>query len=97
MIYVVDFRQEDHFKALFTVLKMLDYDFVEQLHHLKFGTVKFGTEIQATRMGNIILLEDVLKKTIEKADGLSVEYFDIVDDEELKPVAARCEMKKGKK
>ncbi|MEK6859557.1 MAG: arginine--tRNA ligase [Nanoarchaeota archaeon] len=67
MIYVVDFRQEDHFKALFTILRMLGYDFVNQMHHLKFGTVKFGTEIQATRMGNIILLEDVLAKTIEKA------------------------------
>jgi arginyl-tRNA synthetase len=35
---------------------------------LKFGTVKFGDEIMATREGNIILLEEVLKKIIEKAD-----------------------------
>ncbi len=67
MIYVVDFRQEDHFKALFTILKVLGYGFVDTMHHLKFGAVKFGTEIFATREGNIILLEDVLKKTIQKA------------------------------
>ncbi len=67
MIYVVDFRQEAHFSSLFTILKSLKYDFVDKMHHLKFGTVKFGIEIFATREGNIILLEDVLKKTIQKA------------------------------
>ena len=67
MIYVVDSRQEDHFKALFSILKLLGYDFTDKMHHLKFGTVKFGKEIQATRKGNIIMLEDVLSKTIEKA------------------------------
>jgi arginyl-tRNA synthetase len=67
MIYVVDIRQEDHFKALFSILEMLGFEFTKTLHHLKFGTVRFGKEVQATRMGNIILLEDVLKKLIEKA------------------------------
>jgi arginyl-tRNA synthetase len=67
MIYVVDFRQEAHFSSLFTILGLLGFEFVPRLYHLKFGAVKFGTEILATRTGNIILLEDVLKKTIEKA------------------------------
>ncbi len=67
MIYVVDFRQEAHFNSLFFILKLLGYDFVDRMHHLKFGTVRFGTEIMATREGNIIFLEDVLEKTIEKA------------------------------
>jgi pantoate--beta-alanine ligase len=38
-----------------------------------------------------------VKRTIEKTEGFNMEYFEIVDDEELKPVTARCEMKKGKK
>jgi pantoate--beta-alanine ligase len=38
-----------------------------------------------------------VKRTIEKTGGFNMEYFEIVDDEELKPVTARCEMKKGKK
>lgn len=33
-------------------------------------------------------------KNIEKSEGFKVEYFEIVDDLELRPVAARCEMKK---
>ncbi len=67
MIYITDVRQEQHFESLFTILKLLGYDWADKLNHLKFGTVKFGNEIIASRKGDIILLEDVLKKTIEKA------------------------------
>jgi arginyl-tRNA synthetase len=67
MIYVTDFRQKSHFENLFLALKMLGYDFHDKLVHLAFGTIKFGSEIMATREGNVILLEDVLKKTIEKS------------------------------
>ena len=67
MIYITDFRQADHFDKLFKILKTLGFDFSNKLVHLPFGTVKFGNEIMATREGNIVLLEDVLNKTIEKA------------------------------
>jgi arginyl-tRNA synthetase len=67
MIYVVDFRQSAHFDALFTILKLMKYDFTDNMVHLPFGTVRFGNEIMATRKGDIILLEDVLKKTIKKS------------------------------
>ena len=67
MIYVTDFRQEGHFDSLFSILRILGNDFADKMFHLGFGTVKFGNEIIASRTGNIILLEDVLKKTIEKA------------------------------
>jgi len=68
MIYVTDFRQKSHFESLFAILKLMKYDFADKMIHLPFGTVKFGNEIMATRTGDIILLEDVLKKTISKAD-----------------------------
>lgn len=67
MIYVVDFRQAAHFDALFTILKLMGYEFWDKMIHLPFGAVKFGNEIMATRTGDIILLEHVLKKTIEKS------------------------------
>jgi len=38
-----------------------------------------------------------VKKNIEKVKGFNVEYFNIVDDEELRPVNTKAEMKKGKK
>jgi len=67
MIYVTDFRQKEHFENLFSIIKLMGYPFAEKLVHLPFGTVMFGKEIIATRKGDIILLEDVLMKTIEKA------------------------------
>lgn len=67
MIYVTDYRQELHFKQLFAILKKFGFNFSEKLVHVGFGTVNFGGEILATRTGKVILLEDVLKKTIEKA------------------------------
>ena len=69
MIYVTDFRQELHFQQLFAILKKFGFNFSDKLVHVKFGTVNFGKEIIATRKGKVILLEDVLKKTIEKAEG----------------------------
>jgi len=68
MIYVTDFRQKDHFDKLFKILNLFGYDFSDKLVHLPFGTIKFGNEIIATRKGDIILLEDVLNRTIEKAE-----------------------------
>jgi pantoate--beta-alanine ligase len=38
-----------------------------------------------------------VKKNIEKAVGFNLEYFEIADDQELKPVASRAEMKKSRK
>jgi len=67
MIYVTDFRQNLHFQQLFKILDMFGYDFSKKCKHIGFGTVNFGKEIMATREGKIVLLEDVLKKTIEKA------------------------------
>jgi arginyl-tRNA synthetase len=67
MIYETDYRQTLHFQQLFEIIKKFGYDFSEKCHHVAHGTVNFGKEILATRVGKIILLEDVLKKTIEKA------------------------------
>ncbi|MBR9706488.1 arginine--tRNA ligase [Candidatus Pacearchaeota archaeon] len=67
MIYLTDYRQIDHFNHLFNILELFGYTFAKNCKHLGFGNVKFGKEILATRKGKVILLESVLKKTIEKA------------------------------
>ncbi len=87
MIYVVDSRQKAHFHSLFTILKLMGYDFSDKLIHLPFGTVKFGNEIMATRTGKIILLEEVLEKTIEKA-GQEIEKRKTKGDAEKVGVGA---------
>ncbi len=67
MVYVTDYRQTLHFGQLFEIIKIFGFDFSTKCKHVPFGTVNFGKEILATRAGKVILLEDVLKKTIEKA------------------------------
>jgi arginyl-tRNA synthetase len=68
MIYITDFRQEGHFGHLFSILKLFGYKFHNKLSHLPFGTIRFGKEIMATRTGKIIQLEELLQKTIKKAE-----------------------------
>jgi arginyl-tRNA synthetase len=67
IIYVTDYRQAEHFKQLFAILDLFGFEYSEKMYHLPFGTINFGNNIVKTREGGVILLEDVLKKTIEKA------------------------------
>jgi len=46
---------------------------------------------------DIPYIKEWVRKKIEKTGSFRVEYFEIVDDVELRPVAALCEMKKGKR
>jgi pantoate--beta-alanine ligase len=46
---------------------------------------------------DIPYLTAYVKKNIEKIKGFNVEYFEIADDLELKPVSSKAEMKKGKR
>ena len=46
---------------------------------------------------DIPYITEWVRKKIEKTEGFRVEYFEIADDVELKPVKARYEMEKGKR
>jgi len=46
---------------------------------------------------DIPYLAGYVKKTIEEAGSFEVEYFNIVDEEELKPVNSKAEMKREKR
>jgi pantoate--beta-alanine ligase len=85
--------REDDGLAMSSRNRLLDQDIRK-----KAGII-FSTISAAASMINehdIPYLISYVKKNIERAEGFSVEYFEIVDDKELNPVAARCEMKKGK-
>jgi len=66
-LYVVGNSQRLHFQQVFTVLKLIGYDWADNCIHVDFGWVKFEEEILSSRKGNIILLEDVLDKSINLA------------------------------
>jgi len=66
----------------------------------KKAGIIYATISAAAVMSNnhdIPYLTAFVKKIIEKVKGFGVEYFEIVDDLELKPVGSRAEMKKGRK
>ncbi len=66
-LYVVGNSQRLHFQQVFTVLKLMGYTWADNCIHVDFGWVKFEDEILSSRKGNIILLEDVLDKSINLA------------------------------
>jgi arginyl-tRNA synthetase len=66
-IYVVGTAQKLHFQQVFKVLELLGYGWAKDMVHVDFGWVKFKQEMMSTRKGNIVLLEDVLNKSIELA------------------------------
>jgi pantoate--beta-alanine ligase len=66
----------------------------------KKAGIIFEAILKASVMINehdIPYLIDYVRDNIEKTGGFSVEYFDIVDDEELIPVASKAEMKPGRR
>ncbi len=66
-LYVVGTAQKLHFQQLFKVLELMGYKWAKDCVHVDFGWIKFKQEMMSTRKGNIVLLEDVLNKSIELA------------------------------
>lgn len=66
-LYVVGNEQQNHFKQLKAVLKEMDYDWSDSIHHIPFGLITQGGRKLSTRKGHIILLEVVLNDAIDLA------------------------------
>jgi arginyl-tRNA synthetase len=66
-LYVVGSAQSLHFRQVFKVLELMGYDWAKDCVHVDFGWIKFRQEMMSTRKGNIVLLEDVLNKSIDLA------------------------------
>ncbi len=66
-LYVVAYQQNLHFKQFFKVLELMGYDWAKDMVHVAYGMVSLESGAMSTREGNVVLLEDVIAKTIEKA------------------------------
>ena len=66
-LYVVAYQQDLHFKQIFKVLELLGEDWAKDMVHVSFGMVSLEDGSMSTRKGHVVLLEDVIAKTIEKA------------------------------
>lgn len=66
VLYVVDVAQKLHFEQIFEVMKKVDKKNEEIFFHVVFGRLSFPDKSMSTRKGNIIILEEVLDKSVEK-------------------------------
>jgi arginyl-tRNA synthetase len=69
-LYVVGSAQRLHFQQVFRVLELMGYKWAADCVHVDFGWIKFKQEMMSTRKGNIVLLEDVLNKSVELARNI---------------------------
>lgn len=66
-LYVVAYQQNLHFKQFFKVLELMGKDWAKDMVHVAYGMVSLESGSMSTRQGKVVLLEDVIAKTIEKA------------------------------
>ena len=67
-LYVVAYQQNLHFKQVFKVLELMGNEWAKDMVHVSYGMVSLESGSMSTREGKVVLLEDVIKKTIEKAE-----------------------------
>lgn len=72
-LYVVAYQQNLHFKQFFKVLELMGKEWSKDLVHVAYGMVSLEEGTMSTRKGNVVFLEDVIKKCIEKAYTILVE------------------------
>ena len=70
MLYVVGVAQSLYFRQLFKVLELMGFEWARNCHHVSFGWVKLGDEMMSTRRGNIVFLDEVIARTIEKTRNI---------------------------
>ncbi len=66
-LYVVAYQQNLHFKQFFKVLELMGKAWSKDLVHVAYGMVSLEEGTMSTRKGNVVFLEDVIAKCIEKA------------------------------
>lgn len=66
-LYVVAYQQNLHFKQLFKVLDLMDFEKAKDMEHINFGMVSLEDGAMSTRGGRVVWLKDVLDKACDKA------------------------------
>ncbi len=76
-VYVVSEEQSLHFRQEFKVLELLGYkSYVSNSHHLAFGYVSLPEGKMSSRLGRVVLLDDLIDEATSKVK----EKFDVSDE-----------------
>lgn len=82
-LYVVAYQQNLHFQQFFKVIELMGHGWAKGLEHVAFGMVSLEDGgAMSTRKGNLLRLEEVLDKCVQKAyDIISEKNPDMPDRE----------------
>lgn len=67
-LYVTSAGQSLHFAQWFRVVAKMGYGWADGLVHIPYGTMSVGGEKLASRTGNVVLLEDLLREAVRKCE-----------------------------
>ena len=81
-LYVVAYQQNLHFKQFFKALELMGKEWSKDLVHVAYGMVSLEEGTMSTRKGNVVFLEDVIKKCIEKAYKVIDEKNPLLENKE---------------
>ena len=79
-LYVTSNGQSLHFAQWFKVVELLGYPWAKDLVHVAYGTMSINGEKIASRTGNVVMLDDLLAKAIEKCGEILAEKDSSVAD-----------------
>ncbi|MGG7177069.1 arginine--tRNA ligase [Clostridium paraputrificum] len=65
-VYVVGSPQALHFKQVFKVLELAGHEWAKDCTHVGFGLVKFADRKLSTRKGEVVLLDDLIRESVDK-------------------------------
>lgn len=64
-IYVVDKRQEHHFKQVFKVLELMGFENAKKCFHLQYDFVELPDGAMSSRKGNIVPLQSLIENMVK--------------------------------
>jgi arginyl-tRNA synthetase len=87
-IYVVDKRQEHHFKQVFKVLELMGFENAKKCFHLQYDFVELPDGAMSSRKGNIVPLQSLIENMVKTIkDQYLGRYKDEWSAEEIEKTA----------
>ena len=98
-IYVVDKRQEHHFKQVFKVLDLMGFENAKKCYHLQYDFVELPDGAMSSRKGNIVplqrLIENMVKMIKEQYLARYINEWSAEEIEKTAQIVAKGAIKYG--
>lgn len=87
LFYVVADEQNYHFKVLFKIFELLEYDWASRCHHYSYGMVDLPSGKMKSREGVVVDADDLLNKLIALAKAEVIKRRNDVSGKEIDQIA----------